>query len=603
MPVTPTYPGIYIQELPSSTHSIVAAPTNIAVFIGYTHPLKTVPAAWGKATPIFGFADYQREFGGFFRSTAYAISGAAQWLDNGTLRIADATTAPESSFGDMASAVNQFFLNGGSQAYVVALLPQTDLSHGVPDPLSVVGASLAPSGLGITFTAREITDDNFVMTLTLRPIPSSVTSPPSIDAADVIITYGPKPGPQPGMQAPAGTISETYRRVTLTPPPQTGSPPHSVPDPNFIETRIGTADNPVSALVTVKVGTGPSAAFFSSPPQAMTWFFGDATLPPAAPGTHSIFEASDFTAAMQQDGSLDKVAVFNLMVIPGVTNSLVLSTALAFCENKRAFLIVDPPITDSADGALHQFPRTIQDTLAENNLDASGVPITIPTSKNGALYFPYLQSPDPLTGQSTNAVTGAINEIPPSATVAGIFAQTDVSRGVWKAPAGFQATTNNTTGVVERGRLTDQRQGLLNPIGVNCLRDFPNIGTAVFGARTLVTLTDEQWRYVPVRRMALFLEQTLYANLGWVVFEPNADPLWSAITMSVTSFMLGLFRQGAFQGTTPSQAFNVQCNSQTTTQEDIDNGIVNIVVAFAPLKPAEFVIITIAQLAGQTQTA
>jgi phage tail sheath protein FI len=133
-------------------------------------------------------------------------------------------------------------------------------------------------------------------------------------------------------------------------------------------------------------------------------------------------------------------------------------------------------------------------------------PVTIPNSKKAALYFPYLLSPDPLTGQPINPVTGSLNEIPPSATVAGVFAATDVSRGVWKAPAGFQAITRNSTGVVERGRMTDQRQGLLNPIGVDCLRDFPNIGTTVFGARTLVTLTDEQWRYVPVRRMALFLK-------------------------------------------------------------------------------------------------
>jgi phage tail sheath protein FI len=143
---------------------------------------------------------------------------------------------------------------------------------------------------------------------------------------------------------------------------------------------------------------------------------------------------------------------------------------------------------------------------------------------------------------------------------------------------------------------------VLNPIGVNCLRDFPNVGTVVFGARTLVTVSDEQWRYVPVRRMALFLEQSLLASLGWVVFEPNDEPLWSAISMSINAFMLGLFRQGAFQGATPSQAFSVQCNSQTTTQTDIDNGIVNIVVAFAPLKPAEFVVISIAQLAGQAAT-
>ena len=184
-----------------------------------------------------------------------------------------------------------------------------------------------------------------------------------------------------------------------------------------------------------------------------------------------------------------------------------------------------------------------------------------------------------------------------------LFAATELARGVWKAPAGFQATCRNVTGVVPRGRMTDQRQGVLNPLGINCLREFPNLPPLVFGARTIVTGTDEQWRYVPVRRMALFLEQTFYANLKWVIFEPNAEPLWTAITMSINAFMLGLFKQGAFQGTTPSQAFKVQCDSQTTTQADINNGIVNILVGFAPLKPAEFVVITISQLAGQTQTS
>jgi hypothetical protein len=187
--------------------------------------------------------------------------------------------------------------------------------------------------------------------------------------------------------------------------------------------------------------------------------------------------------------------------------------------------------------------------------------------------------------------------------VCGLYAATDLARGVWKAPAGFQTQANNVTGVTLRGQMTDPRQGVLNPLGVNCLRQFPNVGTVVFGARTLVTLTDEQWRYVPVRRTALFIEQSLLGSLKWVIFEPNDQPLWSAISMSINAFMLGLFKQGAFQGDTPSQAFKVQCDSQTTTQTDVDNGIVNILVGFAPLKPAEFVVITIAQLAGQTQTS
>jgi len=214
-----------------------------------------------------------------------------------------------------------------------------------------------------------------------------------------------------------------------------------------------------------------------------------------------------------------------------------------------------------------------------------------------------LLTPDPITGLATNAATGQPNMIPPAGVVSGIFAATDLARGVWKAPAGFQTQLNaSVTGVAPSGRMTDQRQGVLNPLGVNCLRQFPNIGTVVFGSRT-TALTDQQWTYVPVRRMALFLEQTLYANLKWVIFEPNDDPLWSAITMSINAFMLGLFKQGAFQGDTPSKAFVVQCNGQTTTQADIDNGIVNIVVGFAPLKPAEFVIITLTQLAGQAQTS
>jgi phage tail sheath protein FI len=150
--------------------------------------------------------------------------------------------------------------------------------------------------------------------------------------------------------------------------------------------------------------------------------------------------------------------------------------------------------------------------------------------------------------------------------------------------------------------MTNERQGVLNPIGVNVLRTFPDAGTVIFGARTLVTANTalQQWRYVAVRRMALFIEQTLMNNLGWAIFEPNDQPLWDALRTSVSEFMLSLFRQAAFQGSTPSQAFKVLCDSTTTTQQDIDNGVVNILVAFRPLKPAEFVVIKIAQLAGQT---
>lgn len=573
MPVTTTYPGIYVQELPSSVHTITAAPTNVAVFIGYSHPLKNTSLVAGVPQPqqLFGFNDYIRFFGGYVRSTLYAGDGQ--------------------NYGDMATAVNQFFLNGGTEAWVVGLQPD----NLPPAPTKSFGT--------VVFTAREVTDTTFQLSVLVTPnIPPGGGQPTS---ADVTITYGPnlQTNLSAGNPLPLGTVTETYRQVTLTPTITTysaGSPPSSITtqDPNFIETRIGTAANSttgapanfVSNLVTVSAGATPAwPTTFPTGPQYFDPLY---TTQP-----NSIFDALNYTSVMAQDTALDKLDVFNLMVLPGVnsvTGTLVLSTALAFCEAKRAFLIMDPPPTATADNTADPTnPRLPANPIAS-------LITAVPKSSNSALYFPYLLSPDQVTGLANNPITGRANEIPPAATVAGIYASTDVARGVWKAPAGFTATTNNTTGVVARGKMTNQRQGTLNPLGINCLRDFANIGTAVFGARTLVTMTDQQWRYVPVRRTALFLEQSLVASLTWVVFEPNWDPLWTAIRMSINAFMLGLFNQGAFQGNTPNDAFLVKCDSQTTTQTDIDNGVVNILVGFAPLLPAEFVVISITQLAGQS---
>ena len=274
----------------------------------------------------------------------------------------------------------------------------------------------------------------------------------------------------------------------------------------------------------------------------------------------------------------------NLLVIPGVFEPSVWAAALRFCELKRAFFIMDPAPNWSADDTFSPALTKVEDEVGNIPHDPA----------NGALYFPYLRTVDPLTGQTLVQ--------PPSGFVAGVYARTDMNRGVWKAPAGLETSVRNTTGVVDSGRMTDMRQGTVNALGVNVLRAFPGSGTVVWGARTIGTSASlEQWRYVPVRRTALFIEQTLLRNLGWVVFEPNDEPLWTAIRVSVEAFMLSLFRQSAFQGATPSEAFRVQCDHTTTTDQDIALGIVNVVVGFRPLKPAEFVIIKIAQLAGQVQ--
>jgi phage tail sheath protein FI len=185
--------------------------------------------------------------------------------------------------------------------------------------------------------------------------------------------------------------------------------------------------------------------------------------------------------------------------------------------------------------------------------------------------------------------------------VAGLYARTDSFSGVWKAPAGTPANLLGAQGV--EYPLTDGENGMLNPLGVNCIRVFPIYGVVSWGARTLrgADQMTSEWKYVPVRRLALFIEESLYRGTKWAVFEPNDAPLWRQIGSNVGAFMQSLFRQGAFQGGTPSEAYFVKCDNETTTQNDIDRGIVNVLVGFAPLKPAEFVVLKIQQMAGQAE--
>jgi phage tail sheath protein FI len=216
------------------------------------------------------------------------------------------------------------------------------------------------------------------------------------------------------------------------------------------------------------------------------------------------------------------------------------------------------------------------------------------TSRNAAIFFPRLRQPDPLHDNQMETFV-------PCGAAAGVFARTDAQRGVWKAPAGIDATL---AGVPQLSvSLTDDENGDLNQLGVNCLRSFPLIGQVVWGSRTLRGADQfaDEYKYIPVRRTALFIEESLFRGTKWVVFEPNDEPLWAQIRLNVGAFMHNLFRQGAFQGQTPREAYFVKCDKETTTQNDINLGIVNIVVGFAPLKPAEFVIIKIQQIAGNIE--
>jgi len=273
--------------------------------------------------------------------------------------------------------------------------------------------------------------------------------------------------------------------------------------------------------------------------------------------------------------ALEKIVpqTFNLICIPPYNpddvDPDVIGKAAEYCERKKAFLIVDSPSTW----------KTVQD--AENGLSAIGT-----NSKNAAIYFPRIIKEDVLHKNQ-------LREFAPSGTIAGVYASTDIARGVWKAPAGVNACLN---GVVDLTvKISDDDKSRLNPFGINCLRNFQTYGNVVWGARTL---ENSEWNYVNVRRLVLYIEQSIEESITWAVFESNDETLWSSLRLDIISFLDGLYKQGAFPGWSADEAFYVKVDSTTTTQSDIDRGVVNIMVGIAPVAPAEFIILSFEQTTG-----
>lgn len=272
---------------------------------------------------------------------------------------------------------------------------------------------------------------------------------------------------------------------------------------------------------------------------------------------------------------VDRIDIFNIVCVPELAFRGTVEQLAQKCVAKRAFLIVDCP-----------------EGVAVGDIDDAVPKFAAPAATHAAFYYPRVVASDPLKPGSTRA-------FPPCGFVAGLYARTDARRGVWKAPAGTEAGITGAVGL--ELTMSDAENGSLNPLGINCLRTLPVYGNVVWGSRTLDgnDARASEWKYVPVRRLALFLEESLYRGTQWVVFEPNDEPLWAQIRLNINAFMQTLFRQGAFQGSTPREAYFVKCDRTTTTQADINAGRVNIHVGFAPLKPAEFVVLRIQQIAGE----
>ncbi len=493
MPSALTYPGVYIEEVPSGVRTITGVATSIALFIGWASRGPT-----DRAVRLTSFGDFERNFGG---------------LDSRSL---------------LGYSLKHFYENGGADAYVLRIASDDadtascelgDLAVSANSP----GAWANDYAVRVTQRADDAT--RFRLDVLHRPSNDAVVESfenLSMAAAD------------PRVASAVINGRSSYISVTLGSETTPGNATVDLDDANSGDdgTVIGPADATFRTALLARFGLGSIT---------------------------------------------DRIDIFNIVCVPGLTDGSTISTLQGHCRDKRAFLIVDAPETETV--------ATVTGSLSN---------ITGADATNAAFYFPWVRAPDPLQ-------QGAVRAFPPCGYVAGIYARTDSRRGVWKAPAGSDASLNGAVGLAVQ--MSDPENGQLNPRAINCLRTLPVYGTVVWGARTLHGDNDRgsEWKYIPVRRLALFIEESLFRGTQWVVFEPNDEPLWSQIRLNVGAFMQNLFRQGAFQGSSPRDAYFVKCDSETTTQNDINLGIVNILVGFAPLKPAEFVVIKIQQMAGQVE--
>jgi uncharacterized protein len=560
MPAALSYPGVYIDEIPSGVRTITGVPTAICAFLGrsLTGPDET-------PVTLNSFGDFERIHGGL--SVDYPVS----------------------------YAVRDFFLNGGAQAVMVRLygLPQPSSPPG--DGTAKINISIVPASGAPELSFRATSPGAWANNLRIKVIAADPAAaqalgfPPGTEVFNIEVE-APDPN-NPGAfilleRVRNLTFADTSRRLDRV----------LVNESAFIVysgvTSLEPPLNPNMVLAKYQLTN-------LSPPGPRAYTIADAG---GAPGADSQkLSLNDFIGSGSLKtgiNALDKTDIFNLLCIPpddrnalNAGNNLPIAVnteAAKYCAARRAVFIADPPNTwNTVDVA----------AAGVASIGISGL-----NARNAAIYYPRVLMSDPLRG-------GQLDTFVACGAVAGAIASTDARRGVFKAPAGIDVALVGVRGLSVKGgtppfSITDAENGTINPVGINAIRVFPVIGPVIWGARTLrgADQLADDYKYLPVRRIALFIEESLFRGTKFAVFEPNDEPLWAQIRLNVGAFMQGLFRQGAFQGQTPSAAYFVKCDKETTTQSDINLGIVNIIVGFAPLKPAEFVVIKIQQIVGQIAT-
>ena len=642
---TLTYPGVYVQEISSGVRPIAIASTSTAAFVGLS---QMGPDA---ATLVSSWTEYQRYYGDF-TTDSYLSQSVFEFFNNGgrqcyIVRVtrSDAVTANVTVQNRAAAPVGGVTFSAKNKGawgnflylqiadgtadpgneFKVSVRRQDDVAV-VPDnfkdltPLEVFdNLSIDPNDTnfvvnvltqnstlidaqvlaGNTAVQRGIHRGGFAPTLPLGTKLSfqinldndgfqQVTLPGGISASTVladvataiqtaVVALTPKKASTPAGAFTAFTCTvETaagQSRLIL----QSGDSATT----SSVRIQAGSVNDATGLL---KLGSGnggqsEDGIAVRRPAKADIVQIGDNAI--AAPVVAPVTPGSDGTAALSETSfsnafpRLDTITDFSLLAVPGEGTTAMADLGMGYCANRPlqdVFYIGEMSATDDSVAEAITF---------RNKLTTA--------NSYGAIYFPWLKALDPAGGSSQPIL------LPPSGYIAGLYARIDATRGVWKAPAGTEASLNGLVGLAVE--LSDTQHGDLNPIGVNVIRRFAGAGVVSFGARTIAS--DPEWKYVPVRRTAILLRVSVYYGIQWAVFEPNDEPLWAELRLNIGAFMMTLFRQGAFQGSTASQAFFVKCDSETTTQADIDLGIVNVLVGFAPLKPAEFVVVKISQKAGQ----
>lgn len=577
-------PGVYVEEYDSGATPMQGVSTSTAGFVGLAERGPVI----GQPQLVTSFADYKRMYGGYLSQAAY---GSNRFLPY---------------------AVEQFFANGGARAYIMRAVPgdakagsrttgvlkltaanpgawAEDLRVVVTPASKAKTQVLAVNGADLTLKNAdgfnpgdvvELFDGKTAAHATVKSVLDKVVTldaPCTLDVADTKVgTAKYIKTCEITLTARLGETVETFENLSLKPDALNNVCVKTAKS-DLICVEVTAAKAPAAPAPKEKDKDGkeipaPAPKAASIVPYELCGGSGSElvlTLQGGSNGSVLTVTPDAFLGKDDGPGKRTGLQAFqengnvSIMAIPGVTAPEVQASLIAFCENKKScFAILDVPMELKKTNDVANFRDMYDSTYA-------------------AMYHPWLEMYDAGTKRSAY--------FPPSGAMAGIYARTDIERGVHKAPA--NEVVRGCTGL--SCAYNEGEQDILNPIGVNLIRSFTGRGIRVWGARTISS--NGLWKYLNVRRLFIYVEESIKANTNWVVFEPNSTTLWNRVTRTIETFLATCWRDGALAGSTPSEAFFVECGPTTMTQDDIDNGRLICQIGIAPVKPAEFVIFRITQ--------